>query len=87
MPSVTSAGLEFGSTIRVRILPRLAPSIRALSSSSLGRPRKNWRRKNTPKAPAAPGTISAQQGVQPAEPVISRKFGIRKMKPGRTGWR
>ena len=58
-PRVTSAGFELGSTIRVKICQVLAPSIRALSSSSLGMARKNWRRKNTPKAPAAPGTIRA----------------------------
>ena len=45
-------------TVR-KIFQRLAPSSSAASSSSTGSERKNCRRKNTPKAPAAPGTMTA----------------------------
>ncbi len=43
--------------------------------------------KNTPKAPAAPGTTSAQ--IVSSQPSWSRmrKLGIRKMKPGRNSVR
>ena len=57
--------------IRVRICQVFAPSISALSSSSRGMARKNCRRKNTPKAPAAPGTISANRvSSQPSRSII-----------------
>src|SRR5215204_4245561 len=79
---VTSAGRAFGRTMEKKIRQGLAPSIRALSSSAIGIVLKNWRMKNTPKAPAAPGTINDQSvSSQPSLSKI-RKFGIKKMKLG-----
>ncbi len=56
--SVAMAGADSGSTIRSSTVSLLAPSTRAASSYSIGSVRKNWRRKNTPNAVAAFGTIS-----------------------------
>ena len=80
--SVTRAGRALGRTIDHHVRKGPAPSSLALSSSSLGRPMKNCRMKNTPKAPAAPGTTSAQ--IVSSQPIWSRmrKFGMRKMKLG-----
>jgi hypothetical protein len=59
MPRVTRAGRDSGRTIFQKVVHRLAPSSRAASSSSTGSPRKNCRRKKTPKADAAVGTMIA----------------------------
>ena len=61
-----------GRITRVRIFQVLAPSIRALSSSSRGIAMKNCRRKNTPKAPAAPGMISASNVSSQCSRFINR---------------
>ena len=55
---VASAGPDSGRMIRQKHPQRLAPSIRAASSSSNGMPRKNWRSRKTPKAVKACGMIS-----------------------------
>ena len=68
--------------MEVKICHGPAPSIRALSSSATGKVLKNWRMKNTPNAPAAPGsTMAARVSSQPKALRIT-KFGIMKMKPG-----
>ena len=60
-----------GRMIRTKIWKVFAPSISALSSSSFGIDRKNWRRKNTPNAPAAPGTMSAMRvSSQPSRSIM-----------------
>ena len=69
--SVTSADLDSGRMILVKIVHVFAPSISALSSSSRGIPMKNCRRKKTPKAPAAPGMIRASSvSSQPSRSII-----------------
>src|SRR5207245_10746691 len=57
MPKVASAGLESGITIREKTVQWLAPSMKAASSSSWGRLRKAWRRRNVPNADATVGRI------------------------------
>ena len=64
--SVASAGVDSGSTTFHSTFSRLAPSTRAASSYSIGSVRKNCRRKNTPNAVAAFGTISAPIWPMPA---------------------
>src|SRR5215211_5137816 len=82
MANVTSDGRAFGRTMEKKIRQELAPSIRALSSSAIGIVVKNWRMKNTPKAPAAPGTIRDKSVSSQPSWFKIRKFGIRKMKLG-----
>ena len=66
IPSVSSAGTAFGSTMLRKMRNSLAPSMRAALSRSRGRDRKNWRRKKMPNASAARGAISpAYEFTQP----------------------
>ena len=75
--SVESAGTDSGSTILTRAPIRLQPSIRAASSSSMGRVRKNWRSMKMPKAFTRLGTISADTlSISPRCRTI-RKVGMR----------
>src|SRR3712207_2104350 len=77
--NVLSAGLDNGRTTRKNVCQGLAPSTRAASSSSTGSPRKNWRRKKTPNAPAAFGTMTASNVSSQPNEFVMTKFGIRKM--------
>ncbi|MNT71550.1 hypothetical protein D3C72_2100450 [compost metagenome] len=59
MPRLASAGAESGSATRQKVPHGPSPSIRAASSSSVGKARKLWRIRKMPKAPTSPGRISA----------------------------
>src|SRR5919198_106552 len=72
--SVASAGIERGTTIRTRTPSREQPSIRAASSSSIGRGRKNCRRREVPNGVTRLGTISA-----PRESISPRCCTIRNV--------
>ena len=54
---VAIAGTESGKKIRHRIVQRLAPSMIAASSRSLGMLLKNWRKKKVPAAVKIQGMI------------------------------
>src|SRR5437764_14095300 len=58
-PNAISAGAAFGRTTRQKAPNSEQPSMRAASSSSRGKPRKNWRRRNMPSGLATKGMISA----------------------------
>src|SRR5260370_21517777 len=58
-PKAIKAGAALGSTTRQKAPNSEQPSIRAASSNSRGKPRKNWRNKNMPTGLATNGTISA----------------------------
>ena len=69
---MASAGRDSGSTIRQNTCHGLAPSSAADSSTSLGSPMKNCRRKKTPNALAAVGTmIAVSVSSQYSRPTIS----------------
>src|ERR1700722_10540619 len=63
--SVASGGVASGSTTRTSTVSLLAPSTRADSSYSIGKVRKNWRRKKMPNAVAALGRMSAPMWLMP----------------------
>src|SRR5215204_4342664 len=80
---VTIAGLALGRMIERKVRHGPAPSIRALSSSATGMVLKNCRMKNTPKALAAPGTMTASSVSNQPNRLRISKFGIMKMKGGK----
>src|SRR5260370_37046159 len=58
-PNAINAGVALGRTTRQKAPNSEQPSMRAASSNSRGKPRKNWRNKNIPTGLATNGTISA----------------------------
>src|SRR5438067_11794813 len=83
-PKAISAGAAFGRTTRQKAPNSEQPSMRAASSSSRGKPRKNWRRRNMPSGLATKGMISAWYVSTQWNARISMYSGIASTSNGMT---
>ena len=76
-------GLTMGSTMSMKVLASLAPSMRAASSISVGMPSLNCFIRNTPKGQPTMGKMTAQMVLYRFKELISRSRGIRMTCLGR----
>src|SRR5438552_17876845 len=83
-PKAINAGVALGSTTRQKAPNNEQPSMRAASSNSRGKPRKNWRSKNMPTGLATNGTIKAWYVSTQRKIRISIYSGMARISNGMT---